>query len=130
MPSTQPEQFATKAEIKRLRALLRERRARDKERVFVCEGPRVIAAALDHGVELLECYVGVDATPEMFAVAERVGATGAPVRGLDVYVVQSTCTPVNDNLVELLVFCDALKRASAGSITARSSGLHHFIGPI
>jgi ribose-phosphate pyrophosphokinase len=40
------------------------------------------------------------------------------VRGVDVYLVQSTCTPVNDNLVELLVFCDALKRASAGSITA------------
>ena len=40
------------------------------------------------------------------------------VRGVDVYVVQSTCTPVNDHLVELLVFCDALKRASAGSITA------------
>jgi ribose-phosphate pyrophosphokinase len=40
------------------------------------------------------------------------------VRGVDVYVVQSTCSPVNDHLVELLVFCDALKRASAGSITA------------
>jgi len=40
------------------------------------------------------------------------------VRGVDVFVVQPTCTPVNDNLVELLVFCDALKRASAGSITA------------
>jgi ribose-phosphate pyrophosphokinase len=40
------------------------------------------------------------------------------VRGVDVYLVQSTCTPVNDHLVELLVFCDALKRASAGSITA------------
>ena len=50
MPSTQPEQFATKAQIKRLRALLRERRARNDEGVFVCEGPRVIAAALDHGV--------------------------------------------------------------------------------
>jgi ribose-phosphate pyrophosphokinase len=40
------------------------------------------------------------------------------VRGVDVYLVQSTCTPVNDNLMELLVFVDALKRASAGSITA------------
>ena len=40
------------------------------------------------------------------------------VRGVDVYVVQSTCSPVNDHLIELLVFCDALKRASAGSITA------------
>jgi len=85
VPSTSPEQFATKAEIKRLKALLRERRTRDREGVFVCEGPRVIAAALDHGVELLECYVGVDATPEMFAVAQRVAAAGVPVRGLDTY---------------------------------------------
>lgn len=40
------------------------------------------------------------------------------VRGVDVYVVQPTCAPVNDNLMELLVVVDALKRASAGSITA------------
>jgi len=40
------------------------------------------------------------------------------VRGVDVYVIQSTCTPVNDNLMELLVMVDALKRASAGSIAA------------
>ena len=40
------------------------------------------------------------------------------VRGVDVYVIQSTCAPVNDNLMELLVIIDALKRASAGSITA------------
>lgn len=40
------------------------------------------------------------------------------VRGVDVYVIQSTCAPVNDRLMELLVMVDALKRASAGSITA------------
>ena len=40
------------------------------------------------------------------------------VRGVDAYVVQSTCAPVNDNLLELLVVADALKRASASSITA------------
>jgi ribose-phosphate pyrophosphokinase len=40
------------------------------------------------------------------------------VRGVDVYVIQPTCPPVNDNLMELLVTVDALKRASAGSITA------------
>jgi ribose-phosphate pyrophosphokinase len=40
------------------------------------------------------------------------------VRGADVFVVQSTCSPVNDNLMELLIMIDALKRASASSITA------------
>lgn len=40
------------------------------------------------------------------------------VRGKDVFVVQSTCQPTNDNLMELLVIIDALKRSSAGSITA------------
>ncbi len=40
------------------------------------------------------------------------------VRGSDVFVVQPTCSPVNDNLMELLIMIDALKRASAGRITA------------
>ncbi|MDH4226708.1 MAG: ribose-phosphate pyrophosphokinase [Deltaproteobacteria bacterium] len=40
------------------------------------------------------------------------------VRGLDIYVVQPTCTPSNDNLMELLIMLDALKRASASCITA------------
>jgi ribose-phosphate pyrophosphokinase len=40
------------------------------------------------------------------------------VRGADVFVVQSTSSPVNDNLMELLIMIDALKRASASSITA------------
>jgi ribose-phosphate pyrophosphokinase len=40
------------------------------------------------------------------------------VRGLDVFVVQSTSAPVNDNLMELLIMIDAFKRASAGRITA------------
>ena len=39
------------------------------------------------------------------------------VRGADVFVIQSTCPPVNDNLMELLITIDALKRASAASIT-------------
>jgi ribose-phosphate pyrophosphokinase len=40
------------------------------------------------------------------------------VRGLDTYVVQPTSSPVNDNLMELLIMCDALRRASAAAITA------------
>ncbi len=40
------------------------------------------------------------------------------VRGKDVFVLQSTCQPTNDNLMELIIMVDALKRASAGRITA------------
>ncbi len=40
------------------------------------------------------------------------------VRGADVFVVQPTCTPVNDNLMELVIMVDALRRASARRITA------------
>lgn len=40
------------------------------------------------------------------------------VRGGDIFIIQSTCTPTNDNLMELVVMVDALRRASAGRITA------------
>ncbi|HYO97516.1 MAG TPA: ribose-phosphate pyrophosphokinase [Polyangiaceae bacterium] len=40
------------------------------------------------------------------------------VRGLDTYVIQPTSSPVNDNIMELLIMCDALRRASAAAITA------------
>lgn len=40
------------------------------------------------------------------------------VRGVDSYIIQPTCSPVNDNVMELLIMSDALRRASAGSITA------------
>ena len=40
------------------------------------------------------------------------------VRGVDAFVIQPTCSPVNDHVMELLIMCDALRRASAGSITA------------
>ena len=42
------------------------------------------------------------------------------VRGLDIYIVQATSNPVNDNLMELLIMIDAMKRASAGRINAIS----------
>jgi len=43
---------------------------------------------------------------------------GETVRGCDVFIIQSTNTPVNDNLMELLILIDAVKRASAGRINA------------
>lgn len=53
-----------------------------------------------------------------FADGEVFAEICENVRGEDVYVVQPTCAPVNDHLMQLLVMIDALKRASAGSITA------------
>ena len=53
-----------------------------------------------------------------FSDGENFVSIYETVRGSDVFVVQSTSTPVNDNLMELLIMIDALKRASAGRITA------------
>ena len=53
-----------------------------------------------------------------FADGEIQVRCGESVRGLDVFLLQPTCPPVNDNLMELLIMIDALKRASANSITA------------
>jgi ribose-phosphate pyrophosphokinase len=40
------------------------------------------------------------------------------IRGCDVFIIQPTCPPVNDHLMELLVMIDACRRASAGNVTA------------
>src|SRR5690348_14587249 len=53
-----------------------------------------------------------------FADGEIYVEINENVRGVNCFVVQPTCSPVNDNLMELLVMIDALKRASAGSIIA------------
>ncbi len=53
-----------------------------------------------------------------FADGEASVTLEETVRGADVFLIQSTCKPVNDNLMELLVMIDACRRASAGRITA------------
>lgn len=58
------------------------------------------------------------ATVSRFSDGEVFVQVDENVRGADVFVVQPTCPPVNDNLVELLVMLDAFKRASAQRITA------------
>ncbi len=64
------------------------------------------------GVSMLDCEVG------KFSDGEICLNMNETVRGCDMFVVQSTNSPVNDNLMELLIIIDALKRASAGRITA------------
>ena len=64
------------------------------------------------GVPLAKCAVGT------FSDGEISVDIGETVRGADVFVIQSTNSPVNDNIMELLIMIDALKRASAGRITA------------
>ena len=59
-----------------------------------------------------------EADVKSFADGEINVSLYESVRGSDVFLIQSTCTPVNDNLMELLVMIDACKRASAGRVTA------------
>ena len=53
-----------------------------------------------------------------FSDGESFCEIGENARGVDAFVIQSTSSPVNDNVMELLIMCDALRRASARSITA------------
>ena len=75
-------------------------------------------------IELAEEIAGImgkplgKATVTKFSDGEISVNIWETVRGLDVYIIQSTCSPVNDNLMELLIMIDAMKRASAGRINA------------
>lgn len=59
-----------------------------------------------------------DATVDRFSDGEVAVQINENVRGSDVFIIQSTCAPTNDNIMELVVMIDALRRASAGRITA------------
>ncbi|EDY86947.1 ribose-phosphate pyrophosphokinase [gamma proteobacterium HTCC5015] len=74
--------------------------------------------ALAHSVaEHLQLPIG-QANVGKFSDGEVAVEVEENVRGKDVFIVQSTCAPTNDNLMEILVLTDALRRASAGRITA------------
>ena len=64
------------------------------------------------GMPLGDCVV------KQFADGEVSVTLNETVRGRDVFLIQSTCSPVNDNLMELLIMIDACRRASARRITA------------
>lgn len=66
-------------------------------------------------------YLGIDLGPmvrKRFADGELYIQIQESIRGCDVYLIQPTCNPVNDNLMELLIMIDACRRASARQITA------------
>jgi ribose-phosphate pyrophosphokinase len=66
-------------------------------------------------------YLGIQPgkiTAKTFSDGETQIEIHENIRGRDVFILQSTCTPVNDNLMQLLIIMDALKRASAKRITA------------
>jgi len=67
------------------------------------------------------CYLGLELGKiriKRFADGEIYVQVGESIRGCDVFLIQPSCPPVNDNLMELLVTIDACRRASARSITA------------
>ena len=83
-------------------------------KLFACNSniPLAEKIAAQLGLPLSKCTVGTFSDGEINVhIAETV-------RGRDVFIIQSTCSPVNDNLMELLIMIDAAKRASAGRITA------------
>ncbi|GHU59512.1 ribose-phosphate pyrophosphokinase [Clostridia bacterium] len=83
-------------------------------KIFACNSNIPLAKAIANVVnrELGQSVVGA------FADGEISMKINESVRGADVYILQSTSPPVNDNLMELLIMTDAMKRASAGRITA------------
>src|SRR5438874_13240145 len=86
----------------------------ERMRVFTgSANPKLAEAVVRHlNLSLGRCIVG------RFSDGEVMVELLENVRGKDVFVLQSTCAPTNDNLMELLVMIDALKRSSAARVTA------------
>lgn len=86
----------------------------DNLKVFTCNANPKLADEISSylGIELGKSHV------QNFSDGETNITIDESVRGCDVFIVQSTCAPVNDNLMELLIMIDAMRRASARRITA------------
>lgn len=90
--------------------------------MFLNDGLKIFAGNSNPALAEAICrYLGIPlggATIEKFPDGEKVIRIEDNVRGRDCYVVQSTCSPVDENLVELLIYLDCLQRASARRVTA------------
>ena len=87
---------------------------RDTLRIFAGSGGKQLAESMAQHLNLRVSAGSADRFPD----GEVIVRVQEDVRGRDCFVVQSTCEPVNDRLVELLVWIDCLRRASARRITA------------
>ncbi len=83
-------------------------------KLFAGNSNRALAEAIAKELKLPLSNVEVG----HFSDGETSVHLGETVRGRDVFIIQSTCSPVNENLMELLIMIDAARRASAGRITA------------
>ncbi|AOX17801.1 ribose-phosphate pyrophosphokinase [Kozakia baliensis] len=83
-------------------------------KIVACNSNPPLARAVAQELRLPLCKVSV----RRFADAEVFVEIQENVRGEDVFVMQSTCSPTNDNLMELLIMLDALRRGSARRVTA------------
>lgn len=88
--------------------------SRSNIKIFACNSNIELAKSIAKslGLSLGDAEVGQFSDGE---ISVKINET---IRGADVYIIQSTSYPVNDNLMELLIMIDAMKRASAGRITA------------
>ncbi len=86
----------------------------DHMRLFSGNGSRALAQGV---ADYLEISLG-KAEVSRFSDGEIRVQIGENVRGADVFIMNSTCPPVNDNLMELLILMDAARRASAARLTA------------
>jgi len=104
----------------------------------------ILVFSLSSNVELTDkvcAYLGIDRSQSEvhhFADGEVLATSKADVRGKKIYIIQSTCAPVNDRIMETLIFIDGIKRANCKEITlicpyfgyARQDRIAHMNEPI
>jgi RNA methyltransferase, TrmH family len=115
--------------VRRLRDLIRDRRARRAEHAFVVEGPRGVAAALDRGAELESAYVGAGADRAFAPVVERLRDLDVPIEELKEGVLErigDTVTPQPVLAVATMSHADLADVATDGfvlvAVTVRDPG--------
>ncbi|MGB3293271.1 MAG: ribose-phosphate pyrophosphokinase [Phormidesmis sp.] len=97
-----------------LKTMLSRIETNNRLKIFSGSSNRALSREVAH-------YLGTDLGPmvrKRFADGELYVQIQESIRGCDVYLIQPTCHPVNDNLMELLIMIDACRRASARQITA------------